>query len=442
MKNSLLFNLPNFLFGKLQKPFAILSLISLFAIQSFGQSVRWVNNQGATRPASVNVFNSNTNTTTSMTVAATTYTTIQSAIDAAGFNDVVYITNGVYRNTQQQTSTNCSLFGTIQQYEFYLNVQFKTIMITSETGNHCTSDARLVGFGLSLRSSSNTTIQGIHIDSVRVNAIWNSNCCGWGPSNNVKIRNNKITNTRGHGIKTDSGGPTGVKIDRGAWEITGNYFEDIGFFNGNGYCPTPAPVTAMWLAEAGSAFVISNNTINNTKWAGVLCDGFDNVTISGNRINNTRDAGIQLGFTSAANFYIPATANINNNTITNANLNNTADIGAITMRGSNMPGISITNNDISSSFNAVSIQVTGWSSNNVTKTITNNNFYSLSGGYGIKHAAGSVTCCGTPDPLSNLVLTNNYYGAASGPTYPTNPGGTGVGLYKDPTYSTGEGSVF
>ena len=109
--------------------------------------------------------------------------------------------------------------------------------------------------------------------------------------------------------------------DRGTWLIDGNYFENIGFYNGNGNCLTPAAVSAIWLAEAGQYFTISNNTIKNTKWAGILCDGYGNfgstngsVTISGNIIHTTFNAGIQIGL-STANWYAPYNAIIKKNRI-------------------------------------------------------------------------------------------------------------------------------
>ena len=65
------------------------------------RTVRWVNNQGATRPASV---------TLNGDVYATfnaTYTTVQAAVSAASANDIIYITNGRYKNPNEPSSTNC-----------------------------------------------------------------------------------------------------------------------------------------------------------------------------------------------------------------------------------------------------------------------------------------------------------------------------------------------
>ncbi len=414
-----------------------------FSIQGTGFAsnlVRWVNNLGAARPATVIVDGITYNT------AATTYTDIASAITAAATDDIVYITNGVYRNTSETTSTDCDFFGQLQDASLYIVVN-KTITITSETGNYCTSSARLVGFSFNIHTANDITIQGLTMDSVRLNAFWNSNCCAFPPSKNVKIKNNKILNTRGHGIKTDSPGDGTTQIDRGAWEITGNFFLNIGFYNGYGRCTSPMSVSAVWLADAGSNFDISNNVIVNTKWAGILCDGYGSqfgttpqegvVNITGNRVHNTIDAGIQIGMNSSPGvFYYPTNAIIANNTITNANTTSKTGIGGITILQSVCRAITINNNDVSNSFNALTICIAGWAnSSGAIRMINNNNFYNLSGGIGVKHIAGISPngLFGTADNLANYNFENNYWGASSGPTYSTNPGGTGVSLEKETT---------
>ncbi len=388
-------------------------------------SARWVNNQGGTAPAQV-VVNCVVHNT-----AGGTYTTIQAAINAAVSGDVIYITDGVYRNAFETTSTNCLISGTGQDFNLYLDINTKTnIIITSSTGSYCNSSVRLVGFGVNLRGGSNITIQGLHLDSIRVNGFWNSNCCSYLPSQNVNIRNNRISNTRGHGIKTD-----GLEdYNRTGWVISGNFFENIGFYNGYGNCLTPGPVSAIWLSNPYS-FTVSNNTITNTRWAGVLCDGYNNITISGNRVDNTVDAGIQIGFPSST-FYYPTPANINNNRVTNANTSNKVGIAGITILQSNVRGVSVTNNDVSTSFNGLAIQIAGWQNSFDAKLINNNNFYNLTpGSFGVTHIAGIAPngLFGTGDDLTFYNLTNNYWGAASGPTYTTNPGGTGSGLLKETT---------
>ncbi|MBK7761811.1 MAG: choice-of-anchor D domain-containing protein [Bacteroidetes bacterium] len=410
----------------MKKVIQLLFICIFISFNSLGVA-RWVNNQGATRPATV-IINF-----AAVATAPTTYTTIQSAIDAAVYGDFVYITNGEYRNPNEFTSTNCSLFGTAQDMGLYLHLNYKqNITITSETGDCCGSSARLVGYGFDFHAGNYITIQGLKIDSVRVNAFWNSNCCTHQPTSNVTIQNNYISNTRGHGIKTD-----GLEdYVRTSWNISNNYFENIGFYNGNGNCLTPAAVSAMWLSNPNQ-FTIQNNRIINTKWAGILCDGFTTVTIASNRVDNTIDAGIQIGVPSTSPFYNPGGANINNNTITNANTGHTLFTGAITLYPNNLSSISITNNDISTSFNGIAAGIAGWQNSLDTKNINNNNIYNLSpGSYGVTHilqtGPGGTGCtCNVPDNLNLYNLTNNYWGAATGPTYPTNPGGTGVALRKE-----------
>ncbi|SOE21059.1 ELWxxDGT repeat-containing protein [Spirosomataceae bacterium TFI 002] len=416
-----------------------------------GSVVRWVNNESATRPSTVVVDG------VTYSTAATTYTTIQAAITAAANNDIVYVTNGTYRNPNEATSTECSLFGTAQDLSLYLNVYEKGITITSETGDYCSSNARLVGYGINLRGADNTVIQGLHLDSVRVNAFWNSNCCDYDPAVNVKILKNKITNTRGHGIKTDSPASSGFgaySVDKQAWDITGNYFENIGFYNGSGHCLTPMNVSGIWIGDAGSSILIKDNAIINTKWAAILADGYGGgsyladggaLTVSGNTINQTIDAGIQIGFSSNSNtFYYPTNAYISNNTITNANTSQKVGIGAITLLQSDVKGVHITNNDISNSFNGLAIEIAGWEDSPDVTFVNNNNFYNLtSGSYGVTHIAGIAPngFYGAADNLGKYNFENNYWGSSNGPNYATNSGGTGVGLFKETTIKGSGGSA-
>ncbi|MFZ1754423.1 MAG: SprB repeat-containing protein, partial [Caldilineaceae bacterium] len=398
---------------------------------------RWVNPSGGTPPAQV-VVNCNTYNT-----AGGAYTTIQSAINAAGNGDVVYITDGTYANAS--VVANCITGGVSAQN--YLNVSGKTnLIITSATGSYCNSAAVITGYGFRIATGSNITIQGLELQNVPVNAFYNSNAGT--QTSNVTIKNNYVLGTYGHGIKTDDH-PSDGAIDRSVWEITGNKFENIGSYN-PGSCPL-GPVSAIWLAQAGYHFNIFDNTIINTRWAGILCVGqggnnnwdFASVgtvlspgllTVSGNRIDQTLNAGIQIGFSAGA-FYYSNGANITHNKITNANTGNFAGIGGITMLQTNILGVSITYNDVSASNNALAIDITGWQESFDTRTITNNNFYSLTGGHGVTHIAGITpnTLGGLADNLNNYNFRNNYWGAASGPTYSTNPGGTGVGLLKETT---------
>ena len=398
---------------------------------------RWVNPSGGTPPAQV-VVNCNTYNT-----AGGAYTTIQSAINAAVNGDVVYITDGTYANPS--VVANCITGGVSAQN--YLVVSGKTnLIITSATGSYCNSAAVLTGYGFRIATGNNITIQGLELQNVPVNAFYNSNAGT--QTSNVTIKNNYVLGTYGHGIKTDDH-PSDGAIDRSVWEITGNKFENIGSYN-PGSC-TLGPVSAIWLAQAGYHFNIFDNTIINTRWAGILCVGqggnnnwdFPSVgtvvspgllTVSGNRIDQTLNAGIQIGFSAGA-FYYSNGANITHNKITNANTGNFAGIGGITMLQTNILGVSITYNDVSASNNALAIDITGWQESFDTRTITNNNFYSLTGGHGVTHIAGIApnTLGGLADNLNNYNFRNNYWGAASGPTYSTNPGGTGVGLLKETT---------
>ncbi len=408
------------------------------------RTVRWVNNQGASRPSTVTLQGLTYNT------ASTTYTNINAAIVAAGTNDIVYITDGTYRNPNYLTSTNCSLFGMAQDTSLYLNINKSNIIITSETGDYTTSNANLKGYGFNLISefSTDITIQGLKMDSVRTNAFWNSNTV-WGPSANVYILNNYVKNTYGHGVKTDGAIQVSFStFNRGLWKMNGNKFENIGFYKYTS-CSYQA-VSAIWLSIGGPTVEIKDNIIINTKWAGVLTVGFGSnspsisnggISVVNNTIEKTVDAGIQIGFPTDAFFY-PSNALIQGNYIKEANTSNKVGIGAITMLFSDLAATRILNNHITQSYNGLAIEIAGWRAKSDTTIVRYNNFCNLSGGFAVTHIAGISPngTYGTGDDLANYKFDNNYWGDPSGPKYTaTNPSGLGQRLRKD-TITLGTGT--
>ena len=422
-----------------------------FKISGLGlasRTARWVNNQGNVKPATI-TLNGDVYST-----AASTYTDIQSAINAAADYDIVYVTNGRYKNLAEATSTNCVIGGLGQDPNLFININKHNLIITSQTGDYRTSTAKLIGYSMNITDTlGNITIQGLEIDSVRQSAIYNSDYIFVSTSlnsPNVRILNNKITNVRGHGIKTDT--RSAFVIDRGMWEINGNHFENIGFYNGSSNCTGTLNTSAVWLGEAGSSFEVNDNTIKNAKWGGILCIGYGNpngsldggVTIAGNNINTTGNAGIQIGWTTTGGFYKPNNALVMNNYITNANTSQTIGIGGITIAQSNIRTTNILNNHVTASYNGLAIQIAGWQNSALDSTVVRfNNFCNLvAGSYAIGHIAGlSPNCfCNTADNLLKYKFDNNYFGSPTGPTYTTNPGGTGESLYINPTnaaYSAG-----
>jgi len=103
-----------------------------FRISGLGLASRtahWVNNTGATRPATVALSGDTYST------AATTYTTIQAAVNAATSFDIIYVTNGRYMNPAELTSTNCVAGGPGQDPNLNININKSNIIITSETGD-------------------------------------------------------------------------------------------------------------------------------------------------------------------------------------------------------------------------------------------------------------------------------------------------------------------
>lgn len=422
----------------------VMGTVDVGAYESAGTGkVRWVNNTGGTRPATVTVD------AVSQNVYPATYTSVSDAVDEAIAGDIVYVTNGNYRNPNRLLSTNCAITGIIdvsagsgQDLSLFINVSKSNILVTSETGDYTTSSANLFGYGFNIMSGDNMTIRGFNMDSIRTCAFYNSNYAPYGTSTRISILNNKIKNTRGHGVKTDNGS---TNANRKFWAINGNWFENIGFYTPS-LCSGTASVSAIWLADAGDTCEIKNNTIINTKWAGFLCVGFGKnnlsgtsgsgkLTVSGNKVSKTVDAGIQIGF-PLFNFYYPESADILDNYITEANTGQQLGIGAITMLFSELPKVRIIGNHISNSYNGLALDIPGWRAKTDTTIVSGNNFCNLvAGSFAVTHKAGyAPNClCNTRDDLAKYKFANNYWGSPCGPTYPTNPNGKGEKLRRDST---------
>jgi gliding motility-associated-like protein len=409
------------------------------------RTARWVNNAGATRPTSITLNGD------SYSVTPTTYTNVQDAVNVAGSNDIIYVTNGRYKNPDEPSSANCQYIALNNpDNALRINVYSASgLIITSQTGDYQTSSARLVGYAFNFwnSSTSNITIQGLTLDSVRQNAFYNTNAPTSAGATDIRILRNKITNVRGAGVKTDSWG--GDRISRGMWEINGNYFENIGYYQ-SGICTGTVNSSAVWLGDASVSFEISDNTIINTAWAGILCDGFGHptaassasaaVTIQRNKIYNTRDAGIQIGYSSANNTtVVPTNAFINQNYLENVNTSSSTAVGAITMRQSNLRGVSITHNQITGSWNGIVLNIPGILSKTDSVDCRFNNLCNIkAGSYGFAHQAGVA-----PNLLNNFSenarlnkIQYNYWGSSTGPTYSANPSGTGATLFKSATTTT------
>ncbi|MCC7297964.1 MAG: hypothetical protein IT244_06475, partial [Bacteroidia bacterium] len=191
--------------GSLNKDIAlstrVMGTVDVGAYEAAGTGkVRWVNNTGATRPTTVTVD------AVSQNVYPATYSNVSDAVDESVSGDIVYVTDGTYRNPNRLVSDNCAIAGVLgisgsggQDLGLYINVSKSNLLITSSTGDFTTSAANLIGYGFNIMPSTNVTIRGFNMDSIRVNAFYNSNGFGYGTTSRVSILKNKIKNTRGHG---------------------------------------------------------------------------------------------------------------------------------------------------------------------------------------------------------------------------------------------------
>jgi hypothetical protein len=215
--------------------------------------------------------------------------------------------------------------------------------------------------------------------------------------------------------------------------ITNNIFDmittpDLG---GNG------TAQAVYLENGPDNVNISNNEMKNIQSnrsaKGVLIGdngGFNpsqNVLIKGNSIHDIASASRGAYGVSVAN--VPGVSGLKIQSNTLNNLNGGGWVHAIGLEG-DTPGVMVTDNDISNLNGASPDKVAVWFESNPSfgsAQVHTNNFNVTAAAYGIAvHPAltgGSVngTC--------------NWWNSPSGPTAPSNPGGTGAQVSPNVTYA-------
>jgi hypothetical protein len=179
--------------GALNKDIAlnirVMGTVDVGAYEAAGTGkVRWVNNTGATRPSTITID------AVTQNVYPATYSNVSDAVDETVSGDIVYVTDGTYRNPNRLVSDNCAIAGVLgisgsggQDLGLYINVSKSNLLITSSTGDFTTSAANLIGYGFNIMPSTNVTIRGFNMDSIRVNAFYNSNGFGYGTTSRVSI---------------------------------------------------------------------------------------------------------------------------------------------------------------------------------------------------------------------------------------------------------------
>ncbi len=226
---------------------------------------------------------------------------------------------------------------------------------------------------------------------------------GWG---NVIIRSNRFMNNYGPAVGVWA---TSGSVNSG-WTITDNLID--------GVMGTDRSGIYLVLDTLLTGWEISDNTIRNTQYGGIMVDGVVNtVVISGNTIEDVQKTGIQ---SSGSSENLMITGNV----ITRANLaynvnpragirlygvDSTDPYGAGTLIGP----VSVTNNIVTDSYIGFAIKD---GHDIIGKVVhVNGNSFTGNSNAGVRHGGTGI-----------LDATNNWWGDASGPTHATsNPSGTG-----------------
>lgn len=154
---------------------------------------------------------------------------------------------------------------------------------------------------------------------------------------------------------------------------------------------------AMQLGGIGTIeATITNNVIDGTVYAGINTDGLSNSIISGNIISNTTQQGIQVAG-------VASNVTVSGNTITNANISDGADRGAIRIYGSSFTGpVNFTGNVINGGNTAFAVR-NGENISGKDIQFTENIMTGVNGPYLYHGGTGT------------LDATANFWGSAAGP---------------------------
>jgi hypothetical protein len=168
---------------------------------------------------------------------------------------------------------------------------------------------------------------------------------------------------------------------------------------------------------AGASISITNNSIANIGWNGIQINDTSGLTISYNTISNTGDAAIQFDNASG-------NSTVSYNDISDANVLSDVLQGGLTFYNAALINASfnIHHNTFDKCYNGMSFRDVNFTTG-AYLTIENNTFKNNNGKGIYKGGTGAVTA------------TNNYWGAVSGPTDSSNPGGSGDAVSSGVTYS-------
>ena len=185
-------------------------------------------------------------------------------------------------------------------------------------------------------------------------------------------------------------------------KIIDNFFENINLTTNSSAIKlndAKEDVVAPNLAPTVIA-TITDNRIEGTTWAGIICDNLLSATILRNKVKRVRETGIKLAGEMAG-------AIVSDNEIDSANTDAT-DVGAFYIYGTEFSGPTyFTNNHVRNSHNGFSVRV-GENLQGKNIHLNNNSFDSSNTGFAINHKGSGIL-----DATCNWIIKPNYLGASS-----------------------------
>ncbi len=347
---------------------------------------------GVVRWKSGNIFV----TVNSFSAPTTTTPSLQRAVDAALSGDTVHVQAGTYGAQSVTFSAKA------------VTLSGPNAGVDPNVGSR---GAEAIVNGASLFTLSNGSSAAVTIDGLTFDQVTGSTgvITASGSADSVTVRCNRFL----------SPAPAAVNLSgatRSNWTITQNRITTVqgtsaGAFSASG--PSGLQLSNL------NGLTCSYNFISGTPNSGILADALVSSAITGNRVLNVPQAGIQLSGTSN-------TVNVAFNEISNANINqSTADMGGIRLNAQTFTGaVTVQNNIVAGSVNAVAIADAGNNVSNGFTTVRNNNLSANT--RGVYRAAGGT---------GTLNAQSNWWGSPQGPVDPSNPSGQGVAVSPGVTFS-------
>ncbi len=340
--------------------------------------------------------------------------TIQAAIDAANAGDTINVAAGTYTEslviakslTLQGPNVGISPNTESRIAEAIITGVSPLVQLPSDAN---VNPLTIEGFTFQDATTSGVTRQGV----ILANGISD----GWG---DVTIRSNRFMNNYGPAVGVWASG----SVNSAGWTITDNLIDGVTGPSRSGiYLDMNLdPYTLI-------GWEISDNTIRNTEYGGIMVDDAVDMVISGNTIEDVQKTGIQPSG-------ISQNLMITGNVITRANLDHpdayddTARAGIrlygvnpedIYGAGNLIGPVSVTNNIITDSYIGFAIK----DGHDIAGKEVHVNYNSFTGNIeaGLRHGGTGL-----------LDATNNWWKDNSGPFHATNPTGLGDAVSDNVAY--------